>query len=63
MVTQSKKLYNKYGVTKQRLEFYPLREIFSEYGQLSLSLKFLNEEIKRVNGQFYEKNAFSKKKI
>ncbi len=58
-----RKLYNKYGVTKQRLEFYPLREIFSEYGQLSAESKeFLNEEIKRVNGQFYERVILSRKK-
>lgn len=58
-----KKLYNKYGVTKQRLEFYPLREIFSEYGQLSPESKeFLNAEIKRVNGQFYERVMLSRKK-
>lgn len=58
-----KKLYNKYGVSKQRIEFYPLREIFSEYGQLSPESKdFLTKEIKRVNGQFYERVMLSRKK-
>ncbi|MBP7283717.1 MAG: signal peptide peptidase SppA [Leptospiraceae bacterium] len=58
-----KKLYNKYGVSKQRIEFYPLREIFSEYGQLSPESKeFLTEEISRVNGQFYERVILSRKK-
>ncbi len=58
-----RKLYNKYGVTKQRLEFYPLREIFSEYGKLSPESKeFLNQEIARVNGQFYERVILSRKK-
>ena len=58
-----KKLYNDYGISKQRIEFYPLREIFSEYGQLSSESKeFLTEEIARVNGQFYERVMLSRKK-
>lgn len=58
-----KKLYNEYGISKQRIEFYPLREIFSEYGQLSTESKdFLTDEIKRVNGQFYERVMLSRKK-
>lgn len=58
-----KKLYNNYGISKQRIEFYPLREIFSEYGQLSAESKeFLAEEINRVNGQFYERVILSRQK-
>lgn len=58
-----KKLYNEYGVSKQRIEFYPLREIFSEYGQISNEGKeFLTEEVKRVNGQFYERVMLSRNK-
>lgn len=49
-----KGLYDKLGIKKERIEFYPGREIFSEYGKLTdYSKKFLLEEIVRVKNQFY----------
>jgi len=47
-------LYKKLGITKDRIEFYPTREIFSEFGKLSLEAKkFLTSEIERVKDIFY----------
>ncbi len=58
-----KGLYDKIGVTKDRIEFYPGREIFSEYGKLTpFSKKFLYEEIERVKNQFYNVVCLSRKK-
>lgn len=49
-----KGLYDKLGVYKDRIEFYPGREIFSEYGKLTeFSKKFMNSEIERIKNQFY----------
>lgn len=48
-------LYKKLGITKDRIEFYPTREIFSEFGKLTReSKKFLTEEIDRVKNIFYD---------
>lgn len=57
-----KKLYTKLGITKERIEFYPLRDIFSEYGKVSPeSKKYLKSEIDRVNHQFYDRVIASRK--
>lgn len=51
-----KGFYNKYGVSKDRIGFYPLREIYSEYGKLSRQAKaFLKQEIETSKNQFYER--------
>jgi protease IV len=51
-----KGLYDKYGVKKDRIEFYPGREILSEYGKLSKPSKdILQKEIDRVKNQFYKR--------
>jgi protease-4 len=58
-----KSFYNRLGITKDRIEFYPLRDIYSEYGELSEESKqYLNSEIKRVNGIFYQRVIDSRKK-
>ncbi|MCE9501698.1 MAG: signal peptide peptidase SppA, partial [Leptospira sp.] len=58
-----KGLYNKLGITKERIGFYPLREVYSEYGKLGLeSRKFLEREIDRVKTQFYERVTSSRQK-
>ena len=58
-----KGLYDKLQLSKDRIEFYPGREIFSEYGKLSnYSKNFLNEEIERVKNQFYNVVCLSRKK-
>ncbi len=49
-----KGLYDKLHITKDRIEHYPGREMFSEYGKLTdYSKKFLSNEIERVKTQFY----------
>lgn len=49
-----KKLYNKAKVKKESVGFYPYREILSEYTPLSKeSGKYLTDEIKRIESQFY----------
>lgn len=51
-----KGLYNKIGVTKDRIRFYPLREIFSEYGKLSSeSRDYLQMEVLRNRDLFYKR--------
>jgi protease-4 len=58
-----KGLYDKLELSKDRIEFYPGREIFSEYGKLtSYSKNFLNEEIERVKNQFYNVVCLSRNK-
>jgi protease IV len=50
-----KGFYDKFNITKDRIEHYPGREIFSEYGKLTeYSKKFLANEIERVKNQFYK---------
>ncbi len=50
-----KGFYDKLNITKDRIEHYPGREIFSEYGKLTeYSKKFLTGEIERVKSQFYK---------
>lgn len=50
-----KGFYDKLKITKDRIEHYPGREIFSEYGKLTeYSKKFLTGEIERVKSQFYK---------
>jgi len=50
-----KGLYEKLGIKKDRIGFYPMREIFSEYGEPTKEGKnFLTSEIKRVTSRFYE---------
>ena len=57
-----KGLYNKLQLNKDRIEYYPGREIFSEYGTLTdYSKKFLKEEIERVKYQFYKVVCESRK--
>lgn len=51
-----KKLYTKAKLTKENIGFYPFRDILSEYTPLKKeSIKYLTSEIKRVEGQFYER--------
>ncbi|MEM7180530.1 MAG: signal peptide peptidase SppA [Spirochaetota bacterium] len=58
-----KGLYNKFGITKDRIGFYPLREIHSEYGKLSAKAKkYLQGEIERSKSQFYQR-VFDSRKI
>lgn len=58
-----KKFYNQFGITKDRIEFYPHRDLLSEYGKISPeSLKLLQEELNRVNKMFYERVISSRKK-
>ncbi|MDX1960735.1 MAG: S49 family peptidase [Leptospiraceae bacterium] len=50
-----KGLYDKLGIKKDRVGFYPTRELLSEYGEPTIEgKKFLQREIKRVTGRFYE---------
>ncbi|MCK6380277.1 MAG: signal peptide peptidase SppA [Leptospiraceae bacterium] len=57
-----KGLYDKLGITKDRIGFYENREIFSEYGKLSPSSKELIQlEIQRINSQFYKRVCDSRK--
>ncbi|MCB1142098.1 MAG: S49 family peptidase [Leptospiraceae bacterium] len=49
-------LYEKFGIKKERIEFYPLRDILSEYGKISPQSKaFLQSEIERNKMQFYKR--------
>ncbi|MCC5814026.1 MAG: signal peptide peptidase SppA [Leptospira sp.] len=49
-------LYSKFGVTKDRIGFYPHREIFSDSGKLSKeSINFLKKEISRVENLFLKR--------
>lgn len=46
-------LYTKFGISKDRVGFYPMREIFSDSGKLSKeSQVFLKKEISRVENLF-----------
>lgn len=57
-----KGLYEKLGITKDRIGFYELREIFSEYGKLGeTSKKVIQSEIDRINSQFYKRVCDSRK--
>lgn len=48
-------LYKKLGITKERVEFYPKRDLLSEYGKLSQeSREFILKEIERVKNIFYD---------
>lgn len=49
-----KKLYNRAKVKKESVGFYPYRDILSEYTPLGKeSVRYLQEEIKRIESQFY----------
>ena len=51
-----KKLYTKAKLSKESIGFYPFRDILSEYTPLHKeSIKYLTSEIKRVEGQFYNR--------
>jgi protease-4 len=55
-------LYKKLGIKKDRVGFYPKRDILSEYGKLSKeSVDYLKHEIHRVKDQFYSRVADSRK--
>jgi protease-4 len=55
-------LYNHFGVTKDRIGFYPKREIFSDSGKLSKeSQLFLKNEISRVESLFLKRVQDSRK--
>ncbi|MCP5500624.1 MAG: S49 family peptidase [Leptospiraceae bacterium] len=58
-----KGLYQKLGISKDRLGFYPLRDVFSEYGKLSpKSKKFVIDEIERNKNIFYSRVMRSRSK-
>lgn len=49
-------LYKKFGISKDRIGFYPQREIFTDSGKLSKeSQDFLKKEIKRVESLFIKR--------
>lgn len=49
-------LYKKFGISKDRIGFYPQREIFSDSGKLSKeSQSFLKKEIDRVESLFIKR--------
>jgi protease IV len=51
-----KGLYDKVGLTKDRIGFYPHREIISEYGAVSTESKdYLAKEIIRIRDLFYQR--------
>lgn len=51
-----KGLYDKFGIKKERIGFYPHRDILSEYGKLSpKSEKFLKQEVLRSRDLFYSR--------
>ncbi|PJZ69468.1 serine protease [Leptospira perolatii] len=57
-----KGLYEKVGVKKERIGFYPYREILSEYGKLGKnSEQFLKKEVLRSRDQFYQRVIESRK--
>lgn len=61
-------LYKKLGITKERIGFYPKRDLLSEYGKLSKeSRAFIKNEIERVKNIFYdvvcENRKFSEKEM
>ncbi|TGM98818.1 S49 family peptidase [Leptospira dzoumogneensis] len=57
-----KKLYDKFGVQKERIGFYPHRDILSEYGKLSpKSEQFLRKEVLRSRDLFYSRVIESRK--
>lgn len=57
-----KKLYDKFGVQKERIGFYPHRDILSEYGKLSpKSEQFLRKEVLRSRDLFYNRVIESRK--
>lgn len=57
-----KGLYNKFGVYKDRIGFYPLRDVFSEYGKLLPgSREFMEQEVVRINELFYRRVMDSRK--
>lgn len=54
-------LYKKFGIFKDRIGFYPHREIFTESGSLSKeSQNFLNQEIQRVESLFIKRVSESR---
>ena len=58
-----KNLYDKIGIQKDKIEFYPLRDISSEYENLSNdSIKYLENEIKIEEENFYNRVMQSRKK-
>ncbi len=58
-----KKFYNNLGVTKERIEFYPYRDLLSEYGKPSPeSVQLLQKELNRVNSMFYDRVMKSRNK-
>lgn len=61
-------LYKKLGITKERIGFYPKRDLLSESGKLSKETRdFLKHEIERVKNIFYsivcENRKFSLKEM
>ncbi|WP_246052962.1 S49 family peptidase [Leptospira semungkisensis] len=58
-----KKLYDKFGIKKERIGFYPHRDILSEYGKLSpKSEQFLKKEVLRSRDVFYSRVTEARKK-
>jgi protease-4 len=53
--------YQKWGITRDRIGFYPMREVYSETGPLSReSVAFLKKEIDRVESLFLRRVAESR---
>ncbi|TGK04150.1 S49 family peptidase [Leptospira langatensis] len=58
-----KKLYDKFGIKKERIGFYPHRDILSEYGKLSpQSEQFLKKEVLRSRDVFYSRVTEARQK-
>ncbi|TGK13788.1 S49 family peptidase [Leptospira fletcheri] len=57
-----KGLYDKLGVKKERIAFYPYRDILSEYGKLGpKSAAFLKKEVSRSRDLFYSRVTSARK--
>ncbi|EPG75398.1 putative signal peptide peptidase SppA, 36K type [Leptospira fainei serovar Hurstbridge str. BUT 6] len=57
-----KGLYNKLGIKKERISFYPYRDILSEYGKLGAkSSAFLKKEVSRSRDLFYSRVTEARK--
>ncbi len=57
-----KSLYEKFGIKKEKIGFYPYRDILSEYGKLSpKSEQFLKKEVLRSRDVFYSRVTEARK--